>query len=77
MEYQRNERELQNLTGIYLAWQFLTAKKVMQKTYSDLEQITEDIEKFESDIETNNEQAKQIDHEVAEHQAKDSVRILC
>lgn len=75
LEYQRNERELQNLTGIYLAWQFLTAKKLMQKTHSDLEQITEDIEKFESDIETNNERAKQIDDEVAEHQTKDSVRI--
>lgn len=73
LEFQRVERELENLTNMYLAYQFISAKKLMQHSLEELENKTQEIERIKKKIDEHKTRAVEIEKEVAEHQKKDSV----
>lgn len=74
-EFQRVERELENLSAMFMAFQFIQAKRIMQDSLEALERKTGEVQEIEDKIAKNKERANEIDGEIAEHQNKDSVSI--
>lgn len=75
-EFQRVERELENFSAMFTAFQFIQAKRIMHDSLEALEHKTAEVQKIEAKIAVNKERANEIDAEVTEYQQKNSVSNL-
>lgn len=66
MEFQLLERELQHLTKIFQAWQYVTSQRHTKNAESALEQGEAELQEMKDNIVKNQEQATQLDAEMAE-----------
>lgn len=66
MEFQMLERELQHLTKLFQAWQYIASQKHTKNAESALEQREAELEEMKGHIGKNQEQATQLDAEMAE-----------
>lgn len=71
-EFQRVERELENFSAMFTAFQFIQAKRIMHDSLEALEHKTAEVQKIEAKIAVNKERANEIDAEVTEYQQKNS-----
>lgn len=66
MEFQTLERELQHHTKIFQAWQYISSQRYTKIAESALEQGEAELQEMKDNIGKNQEQATQLDAEMAE-----------
>lgn len=66
MEYQRVNRELEHMLGLYEVWLFIQSKQAVTNAGKELESGQERIKNMEMGIENNNQLIQQLDHEMKE-----------
>lgn len=70
VEFQRIERELEHSRRIYLAWKYVTALNVSQKTEEDVKKVQNEIDSKSESIATGKEEIKDIEKKYAALQKK-------
>jgi len=70
VEFQRIERELEHSKRIYLAWKYLTALNVSQKTEEDVKIVQNKIDSKLKNITAGEEEIKDVEEKYTELQKK-------
>jgi len=70
VEFQRIERELEHSKRIYLAWKYLTALNISQKTEEDVKIVQNKIDSKLKSITTGEEEIKDTEKKCTELQKK-------
>jgi structural maintenance of chromosome 2 len=70
VEFQRIERELEHSKRIYLAWKYLTALNISQKTEEDVKIVQNKIDSKLKSITTGEEEIKDVEEKYTELQKK-------
>lgn len=70
MEFQRIERELEHSKRIYLAWKYLAALNVSQKTDEDVKRVQEKIDSKLGSIAAGKDEINDIEEKYAELQKR-------
>lgn len=70
VEFQRIERELEHCKRIYLAWKYVAALNVCQKTEEDVKVVQNNIDSKLESIATGEEEIKDIEDKYANLQKK-------
>ena len=68
LEYQKVQRELDHLTKLWLAFQFLSAEEAAEKLESDKVKVEQSLEKLAQNIQDGEQQIKEINEKIEELQ---------
>lgn len=64
LEYQRNDRDLTHLMGLFQAWQYIEAKRNFMRCDEALKKVEQKIAALNENIDDNKAAAEQINAEV-------------
>ncbi|CAD0203696.1 unnamed protein product [Chrysodeixis includens] len=65
-EYQKVVRELENLTRLYTAWKYVTAKEKAVQAENKVTEVQDEIKSYKEQIKTNEREVKNLDQQVAQ-----------
>lgn len=75
MEYQKLLREIEHLSRLYIAYQFLLAEDTKERSAEALKEMQDKIMKLQEEVSENDKKIKALSHQIEElEKRKDKVR---
>ncbi|XP_015422688.1 PREDICTED: structural maintenance of chromosomes protein 2 [Myotis davidii] len=66
LEYQKVMREIEHLSRLYIAYQFLLAEDTKERSAEDLKEMQDKVQKLQEELSENDKKIKALNHEIEE-----------